>query len=51
VNLPLAGDWWSSAVGKSVVVHMPDGDNNRMACANVVEDKDVVKYATIRKAR
>ncbi len=48
VNLPLSGDWWTSAVGKSIVVHMPDGGNERMACANIEKDKDIVKYATIR---
>ena len=34
------------------MVHGPDGGGERMACANIVEDKDIVKYATIRtKAR
>jgi len=52
VNLPLSGDWYTSAIGKSIVVHGPNGGGERMACANIVEDKDIVKYATIRtKAR
>ena len=38
----------SSSTGKSIVVHGPNGGGERMACANIVEDKDIVKYATIR---
>ena len=36
------------SAGKSIVVHGPNGGGERMACANIVEDKDIVKYATIR---
>lgn len=52
VNLPLFGDWFMSAIGKSIVIHTPNGGTDRMACANIEEEKDIVKYATIRtKAR
>ncbi len=47
-NLPLHGDWFQSALGKSVVVHVPDGGSERMACANIEEEKDIVKQATVR---
>ena len=51
-HLPLSGDWWKSAVGKSIVIHGPNESPDRMACANIEVDKDIVKYATIRtKAR
>ena len=52
VNLPLSGDWYQSALGKSIVIHTPDGGSDRMACANIKEDKDIVKFASIEtKAR
>ena len=39
VNLPLHGDWFKNAVGKSVVIHAENGGNERMACANIELDK------------
>ncbi len=42
-HLPLSGDWFQSALGKSVVVHVPDGGGERMACANIEEERDIVK--------
>ena len=53
VNLPLKGeDWFTSAVGKSIVIHGPEGSPDRMACANIEEDHDIVKFVTIHtKAR
>jgi hypothetical protein len=48
VNLPLHGDWYNSALGKSVVVHDPDGSGEVMACANIEPDKDIIKYAVIK---
>jgi len=48
VNLPLHGDWFNSALGKSIVVHDPDGSGDVMACANIEPDKDIIKYAVIK---
>ena len=47
-HLPLSGDWFMSALGKSVVIHNPDGGTDRMACANIEEEKDIVKVAAVR---
>ena len=50
VNLPLEGDgWFNTAIGKSVVIHTPDGGADRMACANIEAEKEIVKTATIAK--
>ncbi len=46
-NLPLSGDWYQSALGKSIVVLTPDGGGERMACANIEEEKNIVKQASI----
>jgi hypothetical protein len=53
VTLQLKGeDWFTSAIGKSIVIHGPEGSADRMACANIEEDNDIVKFATIHtKAR
>ena len=51
VNLPLEGDgWFNTAIGKSVVIHTPDGGADRMACANIEAEKEIVKTATIAKS-
>eukprot|EP00096_Caligus_rogercresseyi_P009025 TRINITY_DN2990_c0_g1_i1.p1 TRINITY_DN2990_c0_g1~~TRINITY_DN2990_c0_g1_i1.p1 ORF type:complete len:1002 (-),score=161.09 TRINITY_DN2990_c0_g1_i1:221-3226(-) len=42
-----SGDWFTSAAGKSIVIHGPNGASNRMACANIEQDTDIVKYASI----
>jgi len=48
-NLPLSGDWYNNAVGKSIVIHGPNGASDvSMACANIEPDKDIIKYAVIR---
>eukprot|EP00094_Tigriopus_californicus_P005910 TCALIF_05695-PA protein Name:"Similar to sodE Superoxide dismutase [Cu-Zn] 5 (Dictyostelium discoideum)" AED:0.01 eAED:0.01 QI:0/-1/0/1/-1/1/1/0/1143 len=47
VNLPLTGDWFKNAIGKSIIIHGPDESPDRMACANIEEDKDIVKFASI----
>jgi hypothetical protein len=47
-RLPLSGDWFSSAVGKSIVINAPDGGPEKMACANIEAEKEIVKYASIR---
>ena len=42
VNLPLDpgdGNWFNTAIGKSIVIHGPDGSPERMACANIEVDK------------
>lgn len=45
-------DWFTSAIGKSIVIHGPNGGLERMACANIEQDREIVKVATIRtKAR
>ena len=46
-NLPLTGDWFQSAIGKSIVINEPNGAPERMACANIEEEKEIVKFATI----
>jgi len=45
-NLQLHGDWYHSAVGKSIVIQGTDG--NPMACATIEPDKDIIKYAVIK---
>eukprot|EP00088_Acartia_fossae_P008310 TRINITY_DN13961_c0_g1_i3.p1 TRINITY_DN13961_c0_g1~~TRINITY_DN13961_c0_g1_i3.p1 ORF type:complete len:285 (+),score=52.87 TRINITY_DN13961_c0_g1_i3:1-855(+) len=47
-NLPLSGDWYNSALGKSIVIHGPDGASNLMACANIEPDKDIIKYVVVK---
>ena len=45
VNLPLDpgdGNWFNTAIGKSIVIHGPDGSPERMACANIEVDKVLV---------
>jgi hypothetical protein len=45
-------DWWTSAIGKSIVIHGPNGGLERMACANIEADREIIKVASIRtKAR
>ncbi|KAJ2940014.1 hypothetical protein O0L34_g14045 [Tuta absoluta] len=46
-NLPLEG--LVSAVGRSLVVFGPGRSPERMACANIVPDKDIIKYVNIMK--
>ncbi|XP_071440833.1 uncharacterized protein Rsod [Hetaerina americana] len=47
VNLPLEGT--VSAIGKSIVIYNKDRGSERYACANIEPDKDIIKYANIRK--
>ena len=45
VNLPLDpgdGNWFNTIMGKSIVIHGPEGATERMACANVEVDKVLV---------
>jgi hypothetical protein len=45
-------DWFTSAIGKSLIIHGPNGGLERMACANIEVDRHIVKVASIRtKAR
>lgn len=46
-NFPLEGV--VSAMGRSIVIFGPEGSGERMACANIEPDKDIVKYANIMK--
>jgi len=46
VNLPLHGDWFHNAVGKSILIQ--DTDGRPLACANIEPDKDIIKYAVIK---
>ena len=48
VNLALSGDWYNSALGKSVIIHGPDGSGDILACANIEPDKDIIKYAVLQ---
>ena len=34
---------------RSLVLHPPGGGAERMACANIEADKDIIKYAKLRK--
>ena len=45
-------DWFTSAIGKSIVIHGPNGGLERMACANIEVDREIIKVASVRtKAR
>ncbi|XP_025262110.1 uncharacterized protein LOC105249019 [Camponotus floridanus] len=46
-NFPLGGS--VSAIGRSIVIYDKDFASNRFACANIVPDNNIVKYANIRK--
>ncbi|KAJ9574059.1 hypothetical protein L9F63_008585 [Diploptera punctata] len=46
-NLPLEGE--VSAMGRSIVIFDKDRGSQRFACANIEPDKDIIKYANIRK--
>ncbi|ODM91430.1 Superoxide dismutase [Cu-Zn] [Orchesella cincta] len=46
-NLPLSGP--GSVLGRSLIIHAPNGGVERLACANIDPDKDIIKYANIRK--
>ena len=48
VNLALSGDWYNSALGKSIIVYDPNGSGAIMACANIEPDKDIIKYAVLK---
>ena len=45
-NLPLFGDWYHTALGKSIVVK--DNNGLPLACATIEPDKDIIKYAVIK---
>ncbi|KAI8423349.1 hypothetical protein MSG28_014359 [Choristoneura fumiferana] len=46
-NLPLEGA--ARALGRSLVVFAPGGGRDRLACANIEEDHDIVKFVNIMK--
>uniref|UniRef100_A0A8D8WQN7 Superoxide dismutase copper/zinc binding domain-containing protein n=1 Tax=Cacopsylla melanoneura TaxID=428564 RepID=A0A8D8WQN7_9HEMI len=46
-NLPLEGA--VSAMGRSLVIFTPDRGHDRMACANLLPDKDIIKYVNVKK--
>ncbi|XP_063389539.1 uncharacterized protein LOC134675251 [Cydia fagiglandana] len=46
-NLPLEGT--ARALGRSLVVFAAGGGRDRLACANIEEDHDIVKYVNILK--
>jgi Cu/Zn superoxide dismutase len=46
-NFPLEGD--VTAMGRSIVIFNKDRGGERFACANIEPDKDIIKYANIRK--
>jgi len=48
VNLPLSGDWYNSALGKSIIIYDSNESNNILACANIEPDRDILKYAVIK---
>jgi hypothetical protein len=37
------------AMGRSIVIFNKDRGGERFACANIEPDKDIIKYANIRK--
>lgn len=39
----------SSAMGKSIVILNKEGGEERFACANIEPDKDIIKYANIKR--
>lgn len=48
VNLPLSGDWYHTALGKSIIIHGQDGTNDIMACANIEPDNDIIKFVVLK---
>ncbi|KAB7494606.1 hypothetical protein Anas_08737 [Armadillidium nasatum] len=46
-NLPLAGE--HSAMGKAIVVHNEQGRVENFACANILPDEDIVKWANVKR--
>lgn len=46
-NLPLEGK--VSAMGRSIVIFGPEGTSERFACANILPDKDIIKFVNIMK--
>ncbi|OXA38086.1 uncharacterized protein LOC110862045 [Folsomia candida] len=46
-NLPLSGP--AAVLGRSLIIHAPNKGVDRLACANIDPDKDIIKYANIRK--
>ncbi|XP_065226507.1 uncharacterized protein Rsod [Planococcus citri] len=47
-NLPLEGD--ISAMGKSIVILDKNQGHDKFSCANIEPDKDIIKYANIRRS-
>jgi len=45
-NLNFFGDWFHTALGKSIVVK--DDNGLPLACATIEPDKDIIKYAVIK---
>ena len=43
------GDFWHSAIGKSVIIFEANKGSNRFACANIEPDHDIIKRVSIRK--
>ena len=48
-NLPLEGAGSITALGRALVVFAADGGSDRLACANILPDKDIVKFVNIMK--
>ncbi|XP_046973148.1 uncharacterized protein LOC124539833 isoform X2 [Vanessa cardui] len=46
-NLPLEGT--VSAMSRSIVIFGPDRSSERFACANILPDKDIIKFVNIMK--
>ncbi|XP_026682186.1 uncharacterized protein LOC103513087, partial [Diaphorina citri] len=46
-NLPLEGA--VSAMGRSIVIFTPNGGHDKLACANLLPDKDIIKYVNVKK--
>ncbi|RXG69330.1 Superoxide dismutase [Cu-Zn], partial [Armadillidium vulgare] len=46
-NLPLSGE--HSAMGKAIVVHNEQGRVENFACANILPDEDIVKWANVKR--
>ncbi|XP_041985312.1 uncharacterized protein LOC121737698 isoform X1 [Aricia agestis] len=46
-NFPLEGT--VTAMGRSIVIFGPERSSEKFACANIVPDKDIIKYVNIMK--
>lgn len=49
-NFPLeAPSPWDSAMGRSIVIFGPQRSSDRLACANIEPDHDIIKYVNLMK--